>query len=124
MTVLIDTDILIDIALKREPFFEDSVRIIDICEINKVIGFVAWDSLSNFYYLTSSDAEKKAIKQFLSDILQFIKVSPTNTESAKKALLMSVPDFEDALQISAAIECKADLMITRNQKHYSKSHYF
>lgn len=121
MNILIDTDILLDVALKRIPFFENSVKIINLVENHSLNGFVAWHSLSNFYYLVSSASGTKLTKQFLSDLLQFINVSPTNTASAKKALLMNISDFEDAMQISAAIECNADLIITRNIKHYKNS---
>ncbi len=121
MIVLIDTDILLDVALQRKPFFEDSAKIIDLVESNRIMGFVAWHSLSNFYYLISSPSGKVKTKQFLFDLLQFVNVSQTNTESAKKALFLNVPDFEDALQIVSAIECKADYIITRNLRHYKKS---
>jgi predicted nucleic acid-binding protein len=121
MTVLIDTDILLDIALKREPFFSYSSQIIEMCENNTLIGYLAWHTLSNFYYLVGSEEYKKYTREFISDLLQFTKVAPTNTESAKRALSMKISDFEDALQISAAISCNADYIITRNVKHYKKS---
>lgn len=121
MIVFIDTDILIDVALKREKFWEDSSKIIDLCESKVLHGFIAWHSLSNFYYLTSTADNKSESKQFLKDLLNFIGVAKTGTEEAKKALLMDVPDFEDSLQILSAISCKAEVIITRNKKHYKKS---
>ena len=121
MTVLIDTDILIDIALKRENFFVDSSKIIELTENHQIISFIAWHSLSNFYYLTSSSTDRTKAKQFIADLLEFVKVAPVNTESTKKAISIETSDFEDALQISSAISCSADLIITRNIKHYKKS---
>lgn len=121
MTVLLDTDILIDVGLSREPFFDSSAKVVDLCEKHAINGYIAWHTLSNFYYLISSSSGKAITKRFLSDLLKFIEVSPTGKTNAQKALLMDVPDFEDALQISAAIECKADFIITRNTKHYKKS---
>lgn len=121
MTLLIDTDILLDIALKRIPFFEDSVKIIDLIENNMVKGFVAWHTISNFYYLTASGSGKDKAKKFINDLLEFINVSETNTNDAKKAIQLNVPDFEDALQICSALACNADFIITRNVKHYKNS---
>lgn len=121
MIVLIDTDVLLDVALKRIGFFEDSMKIINLAEDKKITGFIAWHSLSNLYYLTSSASKKGKAKEFISDLLVFIQIANTNTYSAIKAANMDVPDFEDALQISSAIECNANYIITRNIKHYKKS---
>ena len=121
MIVLIDTDVLLDVALKRIEFFEDSMKIIDLAEEKKINGFIAWHSLSNLYYLTSSASKKGNAKEFISDLLEFIQVANTNSDSAIHAVNMDVPDFEDALQISSAIQCNANFIITRNIKHYKKS---
>lgn len=121
MIVLIDTDIILDIALKRDPFYKDSVKLINLVENNKILGFVAWHSLSNFYYLTAIGSGKEKAKQFINDLLEFINVAETNTESAKRAIQLKVPDFEDALQITAAFACDAHFIITRNVKHYKNS---
>ncbi len=121
MTILIDTDILLDIALKREPFFEYSAKILDEVENGKIKGFIAWHSLSNFYYLIAPASAKTKTKMFLSELLNFVEVSPSNTKSAVKAISLNVPDFEDALQIAAAMECMADYIITRNVKRYKNS---
>lgn len=121
MIVFIDTDILLDIALKRVPFYKDSTKVIDLVENNILTGFVAWHTLSNFYYLTASSSGKDKAKEFIKDLLEFVHVTETHTDDAKKAVQLKVPDFEDALQISAALACNADFIITRNVKHYKNS---
>lgn len=121
MIVLIDTDVILDIALKRDPFYKDSVKLINLVENNKILGFVAWHTLSNFYYLTAIGSGKEKAKQFINDLLEFVNVAETNTESAKRTIQLKVPDFEDALQITAALACDAHFIITRNVKHYKNS---
>lgn len=121
MIIFIDTDILLDIALKRTPFFKDSAKVIDLVENNVLTGFVAWHTLSNFYYLTASNSGKDKAKEFIKDLLEFVNVAETNTNDAKKAVQLKVPDYEDALQISAALASNADFIITRNVKHYKNS---
>jgi len=121
MIVLIDTDILLDVALNREPFVAYSAKLIDRVEQNIIEGFIAWHSLSNFYYLIAPSSGKKKTKEFIGELLKFVNVSPTDTKSAEYAISLNVPDFEDALQMSAAKECNADYIITRNIKHYKKS---
>jgi predicted nucleic acid-binding protein len=50
MRVLIDTDVLIEVALEREGFFDDSNRILEWVESGTGQGAVAWHSLSNLAY--------------------------------------------------------------------------
>ena len=48
MIILIDTDVLIDVALDREPFAENAAALLDRLEQDPGKGFVAWHSISNF----------------------------------------------------------------------------
>ncbi len=121
MIALIDTDILIDVALEREPFSEYSSKVIDYAETRSFHAFIAWHSIANFYYIVSSDLQNHPAKDFIKELLNFIQISPTKTKDALYAGSLDVPDFEDALQIAAAKACNAKYIITRNVVHYKKS---
>ncbi len=120
-TVLIDTDILIDIALGREGFVENSSKIMDFAESNRIKAFIAWHTISNFYYIVDANSDNVSSLDFIRDLLRFVKISPTSTKDALFALDLNFTDFEDALQVSAAVVCKAQFIITRNTRHYKKS---
>lgn len=81
MIVLIDTDVLVDVALNRAPFADASSTLLDRLERLPGSGFVAWQSLSNLYYLVSPGVGKSSAKDFLVDFLGFIQVATTTTES-------------------------------------------
>ena len=51
MRVLLDTDVLMDVALKREPFFAKGARVIQWAQETPGQAAVAWHSLSNIAYL-------------------------------------------------------------------------
>lgn len=76
-----------------------------------------------FYFLliTAYDSDRKTAKQFHKNLLKFIHIAPVDTKTAKLAFSIDTKDFEDALQMSSAISCKAEFIITRNVKHYRKS---
>ena len=57
MKVLIDTDVLIDVALKRPEFADDSQRVLEWAENKAGEAAVAWHSLSNLAYMTT-DAQR------------------------------------------------------------------
>jgi predicted nucleic acid-binding protein len=121
MIVFFDTDVLIDLALDRKPFSDVAVKLIDAAENRKFDSFIAWHSISNFYYIVSGSIKKQKVIDFIKDLLQFVNVATTSTNDVLFATSLQLTDFEDSLQVAAAKACKAEVIITRNIKHYKSS---
>lgn len=121
MTLLVDTDILIDVALDRRPHAIAAAELLDSLERREGIGFIAWHSVANFYYLVVSQHGSSSTKTFLLELLRFIQVAPTSTESVRYAAGLAMRDFEDALQVAAAIACGANAIATRNIRDYTRA---
>jgi predicted nucleic acid-binding protein len=121
MKIFLDTDILIDVALDRMPFSNDASLLLDKLEMKQADGFIAWHSISNLYYICSSSMQDKKLKEYIRELLIFLSVSETDTKAAIYALGLNVCDFEDAMQISAAISCEADFIVTRNIRDFKHS---
>ena len=119
MNVLIDTDVLIDLALGRKPHDEPAAHLLDALERRRASGFLAWHSASNFYYLVAPRRGNDVARTFLLDLAQFVEIAPTTTESLRQAGRLKLRDFEDAMQVAAAMACGADLIATRNHKDYA-----
>ena len=115
MRALVDTDILLDIALNREPFVRESAEVIRWAQSEPGQIGIAWHSLSNVAYLVDS------ARSFIHDLLHFIEVAPTGTREAKQALGFPMADLEDALQAASAVAFDAMFIVTRNSKDYKKS---
>jgi len=119
--VLLDTDVLIDLALDREPFAEPAAALFEILERRPGFGWIAWHTASNFYYLVAPERGPQGARQFLVELLEFVGVAETTTESLRRAAALEMRDFEDAMQAAAARACRADLIVTRNLKDYRAS---
>ena len=121
MILLVDTDILIDVALDRRPHAGAAGELLDALERREATGFVAWHSIANFHYLVVSKQGASATKTFLLELLRFVQVAPTSTDSVRYAAGLPMRDFEDALQVAAAVACSANTIATRNTRDYSRS---
>ena len=121
MIVLLDTDVLIDIALDRTPHAEAATKLLEGLENRHGKGFVAWHSLSNFYYLVSPLKGTYQTRDYLDDLIQFIDIAPATRECFHAACQMPMKDFEDAMQVGAAIACGADVIATRNVRDYVRA---
>jgi predicted nucleic acid-binding protein len=114
MKVLIDTNVLLDVAQKREPFFSASDRVVRWCEDHPGSGFLAWHTVSNLYYVLRKSAGESFARAFIATTLDHLEVAPTGTPEAKHALHLGIGDYEDALQVSVALAAGADVIITRD----------
>ena len=115
---LLDTNILLDVALDREAFVEDSSKTLEWCEQNPGSAYIAWHSVSNLYYILRANKNEASTRQFISELLDFVNIAPSSTEQARKALALLIKDFEDALQTAVAISANLDAIVTRNKKDF------
>jgi predicted nucleic acid-binding protein len=118
---LVDTDILIDFALDRRPHAAAAGKLLDALERRQATGFIAWHSVANFYYLVVSKRGASVTRAFLLDLLRFVQVAPTSTDSVRYAASLPMRDFEGALQVAAAVACGANTIATRNGRDYARA---
>jgi len=120
MRVLVDADVILDVALGRAPWVEASGRFLDLCQAGGVECFVAWHTISNVYYVISPKRGKGAM-EFLAGLLEFVRIAPVTHEDMLFALDQDLGDLEDAMQVAAAVSCRASRIVSRNRKHYRRS---
>lgn len=118
ISVLIDLNIILDVLQKSEPFYENSMRVLAAVESEKVIGLVAAHSISTLFYLIQKSKSVADARAMLTSLLQFIRIAPINQSTIDQALNLDYNDFEDAIQMIAALQNKVDCLITRNVKDY------
>jgi hypothetical protein len=121
LKVLLDTDVLMDVALGRADFGPTSRSLVEWCQHRPGTAMVAWHTISNLYYLLRAALGDSFARSFLSDLLDFAGVASGGTEGVRHALNMRMNDFEDALQVAAAIASAADFILTRNIADYRGS---
>lgn len=115
MRALLDTDILLDVALAREPHATASAAVLRWAESGGPAA-VAWHSLTNCVYLLKGGG-----RSFLERLLRLVEVAPTATADARRALDLPMSDLEDAFQAAAALAWGADMIVTRNISDYRRS---
>jgi len=114
MRILIDANVLLDVALARPGLHEASGEALSQCGREENTAFVAWHTLSNVYYILRRQADHDRAVEFLEDLLQWVQVVGVGHADAVRAFGYRMRDIEDALQLSAAEACSADVILTRN----------
>ena len=116
--VLIDLNILLDVLQKREPYYETSAQLLASIETGRVKGYVAAHSITTLFYLIKKDRSSAEARAMITNLLQFIKIASIDQGTLEQALNFDYRDYEDAVQMISAVQCKADCLITRNGKDY------
>ena len=119
--MLIDTDILADVALNREPFSGPASTLLDRLAQREKSVYVAWHTVSNLYYVLRRTEGDVRARQFIVDLLSFASVAQTSTEDILYAASLPMRDFEDAMQVAAARACGARYIVTRNARDFERS---
>jgi len=116
--VLFDLNIILDVLQEREPFYEISAQLLAHAETGKIHGFIAPHSLTTLFYLIQKDQSASHAKVTITNLLQILKIATIDQSTIEQALSLPYNDFEDAVQMMAAVQCKADYLVSRNVKDF------
>lgn len=114
MKILIDANVLLDVALARPGLHEASGAALEKCTREDNEAYIAWHTISNVYYILRKQADHARAVSFIEDVLEWARVVEIGHEDAVRAIRYNMADLEDALQLSAAEACSAELILTRN----------
>ena len=119
--ILLDTDVLIDVALDRRPHSDPAAELLDQIEHGAEAASIAWHSVSNLYYVVTPALGGVSARDFIVELTRFVGVAATDTEGIRYAAELPMKDFEDAMQVAAARACGARHIVTRNVQEYERS---
>jgi predicted nucleic acid-binding protein len=103
--VFIDTNVVLDFLLEREPFVEDAVKLFAKIDAGEIIGFIAATTITNIYYIIRKAAGVKVAQDAISQILTDLHICTVDRNILEAAVALNFQDFEDAVQYACAI-CK------------------
>jgi len=120
--LLIDTNIVLDWLLERQPFAENAERIMEYCINGNLRGYLAGHTLLNIFYITRKEKSIKDRKEILLMLCDWFEIIEIDKEMIIIALQNEQwQDLEDGLQMQCAAHEKLDYIITRNIKDFTNS---
>ena len=122
MRVMIDTNVVLDVLLKREPFFSHSYEVLRLSALQTHEGFISAAAVTDVFYIVRKslkDVEKA--KESMSTLLQLVGIADATGIDVHNAIEYPMNDFEDALVAAIAKRCELDCIITRNKADFMDS---
>jgi len=121
MKALIDTNVIMDVIMVREPHYRASSDILELCG-KRIKGIMTVNQTSDICYLLRREKQSIAtVKTVLRKLFANLKLIDATVGDAKNALSSGMSDYEDALLAYAAKRQKADYIVTRNEKDFAGS---
>ena len=122
MIVLIDTNVILDYVLLREPFAETAGKCLEQIIIRKEKAYLTASTITDIYYVSRKALQNnEAAKSIISKLLNAFQIAAVDKPDCLKALNADISDYEDALVSVCAQKVKAEWIITRNTKHFQNS---
>jgi predicted nucleic acid-binding protein len=122
MKVLIDTNVLLDFLLEREPFKKDAEDLFTAIDSGQIIGYVTATTLTDIFYIARKHTRSLELaREAVSSTLDTMTICPVNRNVLEAAFASGLTDFEDAVQIYSAIAQNLDAIVTRDAKGFVSS---
>jgi predicted nucleic acid-binding protein len=120
--VLIDTNIVLDFLLQREPFFQDPELLFQAIDAGQLIGYVTATTLTDIFYISRKHTRSiEQARQAVSETLTAMVICPIDRAVLESAFNSGLFDFEDAVQIFGAVAQGLDAILTRDNKGFLSS---
>jgi predicted nucleic acid-binding protein len=115
MRVLLDTNVILDLMLEREPWRAEAGA------DARLQAHVCASSITDIFYISRKlvgvDKARHTVRKCL-DLLHVVSVTRDLLDAAERR---GANDYEDDVQIECAVEADLDAIVTRNPKDFAAS---
>lgn len=119
MRALLDTDVVLDFVLAREPFVHAASKIWDAAHYGEFEPFVSAITPVNLYYVARKIRGDADARRAVRGLLTVCQIAITDHTALERALDLNLKDYEDAVQVASARVLSLDCVVTRNTSDYT-----
>jgi len=121
MKVMLDLNVLLDVAQRREPFYAASAAVLGQAVEGLNRACLPGHALTTLHYIVAKHAGREAAGTLVDWVLAHLEVVPQDRTQFVRARSLKLTDFEDAAMASAAEVSGCELIITRNVADFGAS---
>jgi predicted nucleic acid-binding protein len=119
--VFVDTNIVIDLLAKREPFYKDAQDLFTLSDRKEIQLHISSLTFANAYYSIIKHHKDVDARKYLAKFKVLVNILSLDDKAIELALASEFTDFEDGLQYFVAMDNDADIIITRNKKDFKSA---
>lgn len=121
MKVLLDTNVILDQLLAREPHVDSAEQVMSLVEAGRLEGLICSTTVTTIHYLASKTIGAAPAAEHIRRLLMVFDVARVDRDVLRNALDGGFVDFEDAVVHEAALKSGAAAIVTRDAKGFALS---
>ena len=121
VSILVDTNVILDVLCAREPFADASETVLNLCEGGAVSGRISALSIATIVYIMRKELDAALVESVVDSLDIAVGIAELRPSDLKAAASMRWKDYEDAVQAATAKRLGADFIVTRNVKDFLDS---
>ena len=118
MKILIDTNVVLDLLLEREPFVEEAILLFEQTERGNLEGYIAATTVTNIFYIIRKTEGREVALAAINRLLMGLQFCAVDLQTIETALSLGLKDFEDSIQLACATVNQLDGIVTRDRKDF------
>ena len=119
--VLLDLNVLLDVFLARDPWLVDSAMVFEANRIGKLSAHISAISLPTLFYVVQRKSDIGHARRVVEESLAAFQIITVDRNTFELAQSLPGSDFEDNVQIAAAILAGVESIITRDATGFALS---
>jgi predicted nucleic acid-binding protein len=118
MKILIDTNVVLDLLLEREPFATSAIALFEQIERGNLTGYIAATTITNIFYIIRKTESREVAIAAIHRLLIGLQFCAVDRQTVTTALTLGLKDFEDSIQLACATIAQLDAIVTRDRKDF------
>ncbi len=121
MRILFDTNVVLDVVLKRQPFLAPAARLAGRVERKELEGVLGATTLTTIFYLVEKAMGTNVARETVRDLLALFQIAKVDQQVLESAVASPLEDFEDAVLLEAGRTVGVDVLVTRNADDFREA---
>ena len=121
MRVLLDTNVLLDVLLNRDPWVEQASAVWHASDEGEIVGYIMACAIADIFYIARRLVTLETARAAVRICLGAFEICPVDQQALEYAKTLSGSDFEDNLQIACADLAGLDAIVTRDKKGFQSA---
>lgn len=121
MRILLDTNVVLDVLLKREPWQVEAAALWQAVDAGSLVACVPASAITDIFYVARRLTDTTRARQAVQVCLDAFTIGSVDRAVLERAQMLSGSDFEDNVQIACAESNALDAIVTRNLRDYAAS---
>ena len=118
MKILFDTNVVLDVLLERQPFYEKSLSVFKYVEDTKISGYVCATTITTIHYFVQRSLGREKARVVIRNLLTLFTTAPVTHSTLTTVAYANIDDFEDSVISEAAICANVNAIVTRNERDF------